>query len=373
MKNTQTRFGCHFTTANDGMTGEFKAGSGTENGCLADGSLADGVTANDSTAGSVLASMRVGEGMNGIGAAGSGSGLGKGEGSGAGKGYGPWASGWRRFVRNRPAMVGLCGVMVMVLAALLAPFITEYGYDQQLIWTEGKSAQLQPPSGKHWFGTDYYGRDIFTRVVYGSRVSLITGIASTGIAMLIGVSMGVLAGYYGGFIDDFISWAINVVFAFPFLLFVLALVAYLPQGMGPIYAAIGIVNWAPMARVVRGQVLSVRERDYVQAAMLLGIGDFRVLFRHIMPNVLAPVIVQSTLGMGNIIMLEASLSFLGFGIQPPTPSWGYMIDQGRQFLLSGHWWWSVFPGLAIMLLVLSFNLLGDGLRDALDPRLNGNQ
>jgi ABC-type dipeptide/oligopeptide/nickel transport system permease subunit len=291
----------------------------------------------------------------------------------SGNNRGTWAQVMKRLIKNKPAVVGLCGILAVVMAALFAPYITGYGYDQQLIWTEGKDAQLKPPSAKHWFGTDYYGRDVFTRVVYGARVSLMTAVVSTVIAMFIGTLMGALAGYYGGIVDDLISWAINVIFAFPFLLFVLALVAYLPSGPGPVYAAIGMVNWAPIARIVRGQVLSARERDFVQAAMLLGFGDLRIIWSHIMPNVLAPVVVQSTLGMGNIIMLEASLSFLGFGVQPPTPSWGYMIDQGRHFLMSGHWWWSVFPGLAIMLLVLSFNLLGDGLRDALDPRLSRNQ
>lgn len=280
-----------------------------------------------------------------------------------------WMDSWLRLKRNKLAMFGLFLVTVIVLAAIFAPFITRYEYDEQLIWTEGKAAQLQPPSAKHPFGTDIYGRDIFTRVIYGARVSLQIGIASTVISVLIGIIMGALAGYYGGIIDDVISWLINVIFAFPFLLFVLALVAYLPPSMPLMYAAIGIVNWAPVARVVRGQVLSVKEKEYVEAAIALGGKDFRIIFKHILPNVLAPVIVQATLGMGSIIMLESSLSFLGFGIQPPTPSWGYMIDQGRQFLLGGAWWWSIFPGFAIMSLVLGFNLLGDGLRDALDPRL----
>jgi peptide/nickel transport system permease protein/oligopeptide transport system permease protein len=170
-------------------------------------------------------------------------------------------------------------------------------------------------------------------------------------------------------VDDFISWLINVIFAFPFLFFVLAIVAYLPPSLTIMYFAIGFVNWAEIARVVRGQVLSIKTKEFVEAAIALGARDFRVIFRHILPNVLAPVIVQATLGMGSIIMLEAGLSFLGFGVQPPEPSWGYMIDQGRQYLMAGKWWWSVFPGFAIMMLVLGFNLLGDGLRDALDPRL----
>lgn len=280
-----------------------------------------------------------------------------------------WMDSWLRLKRNKMAMFGLFLVTIIILAALFAPFITKYHPHEQLMWTEGKAAQLQPPSAKHWFGTDIYGRDLYSRVIYGARISLQIGIASMAISVIIGVTLGAVAGFYGGIVDDLISWLINVIFAFPFLLFVLALVAYLPPSMPLMYAAIGIINWASIARVVRGQVLSVKEKEYVEAAVALGGKDFRVIFKHILPNVLAPVIVQATLGMGDIIMLESSLSFLGFGVQPPTPSWGYEIDEGRKYLLTGQWWWSIFPGFAIMSLVLGFNLLGDGLRDALDPRL----
>ncbi|QSQ07739.1 Dipeptide transport system permease protein DppC [Koleobacter methoxysyntrophicus] len=280
-----------------------------------------------------------------------------------------WADGWIRLKRNKLAMFGLFLVTVLVLAAIFAPLITPYSPYEQFIWTKGKDAQLAPPSREHWFGTDIYGRDIYTRVVYGARISLQIALASTLISVVIGVILGAIAGYYGGKVDDFISWLINVIFAFPFLFFVLAIVAYLPPSLTIMYFAIGFVNWAEIARVVRGQVLSIKTKEFVEAAVALGARDFRVIFRHILPNVMAPVIVQATLGMGSIIMLEAGLSFLGFGVQPPEPSWGYMIDQGRQYLMTGKWWWSVFPGFAIMMLVLGFNLLGDGLRDALDPRL----
>lgn len=280
-----------------------------------------------------------------------------------------WMDSWLRLKRNKLAMFGLFLVVFLVVIAICAPIIATHDPYEQFIWTEGKAAKLQPPSAKYWLGTDVYGRDIFSRIIYGARISLQIGIASTVISVIIGITMGATAGYYGGVVDDIISWLINVTFAFPFLLFVLALVAYLPPSMIIMYAAIGIVNWARIARLVRGQVLSVKEKEYVEAAVALGGKDFRIIFRHILPNVLAPVIVQATLGIGNIIMLESALSFLGFGVQPPEPSWGYMINQGRQYLLAGKWWWSVFPGLAIMALVLGFNLLGDGLRDALDPRL----
>jgi len=285
------------------------------------------------------------------------------------KGRSLWADSWIRLKRHRLAMTGLFLVVFLVLVAIFAPFIAPYSPYEQLIWTQGAAAKLAPPSAEHWFGTDYYGRDVFSRVVYGARISLQIGIASTAISVVIGIILGALAGYFSGYVDDFISWLINVILAFPFLLFVLALVAYLPRGLTILYFAIGIVNWAPIARVVRGQVLSVRSQDYVEAARAVGGSDVRIIGRHVVPNVLAPVIVQATLGMGSIIMLEAGLSFLGFGVQPPEPAWGYMIDQGRQFLTVGKWWWSVFPGFGITALVLGFNLLGDGLRDVLDPRL----
>ena len=275
---------------------------------------------------------------------------------------------WSRFLKNKPAMAGLFLVTVIALAAVFAPYITRYNPTEQLIWTEGSKVQLVPPCSRFWFGTDIYGRDVFSRVVYGARTSLLIGIASTAISLVIGITLGALAGYYGGVVDDIVSWLANVFFAFPFILFVLALVAYLPPGLPLMYAAIGIVNWAGVARLVRGQVLSAREKEYVEAAEVLGGSGARIILRHILPNIMAPVVVQATLGMGGIIMLESSLSFLGFGIQPPTPSWGYEIDQGRQYLLAGAWWWPVFPGMAIMTLVLGFNLLGDGLRDVMDPR-----
>lgn len=275
---------------------------------------------------------------------------------------------WSRFLKNKPAMAGLFLVAAITLAAIFAPCITRYQPTEQLIWTEGRAVQLVPPCSRFWFGTDIYGRDVFSRVVYGARASLLIGTASTAISLVIGITLGALAGYYGGVVDDIVSWLANVFFAFPFILFVLALVAYLPPGLPLMYAAIGIVNWAGVARLVRGQVLAAREKEYVEAAEALGGSGARIILRHILPNIMAPVVVQATLGMGGIILLESSLSFLGFGIQPPAPSWGYEIDQGRQYLLAGAWWWSAFPGMAIMALVLGFNLLGDGLRDVLDPR-----
>jgi len=286
------------------------------------------------------------------------------------KGRSLWADGWRRLRKNRLAMLGLFIIAFMTFLAVFAPLVAPYDPIEQLIWTKGKAARLAPPSKEHWFGTDLYGRDVLSRVIYGTRISLTIAVAASVVSLVIGVTLGAVAGYYGGKIDDFISWLINVIYAFPFLLFVLSIVAFRPASLTLVYVAIGFVSWPSIARVVRGQVLSIKETEFVEAARAVGAKDFGIIFRHILPNVIAPVIVQVTLGMGSMIMTEASLTFLGFGTQPPTPSWGYMINQGREYLLSGQWWWSVFPGLAISLTVLGFNLLGDGLRDALDPRLN---
>jgi len=281
-----------------------------------------------------------------------------------------WYEAWIRFRRNKLAMVGLFMVVSIVGIAIFAPYVAPHDPIKQLIWTEGKEAKLAAPTTAHLMGTDLYGRDIMSRIIYGARISLQIGIFSTLVSLLLGVPLGALAGYFGGKVDDFISWIINVIFAFPFLLFVLAVVAVFKNpSMVVVYIAIGVVQWVSIARVVRAQFIYLREREFVEAAKALGLPTWRIVFVHILPNALAPVIVQATLGMGGIILLEAGLAFLGFGAQPPTPSWGLMISEGQRYLGQGIWWWAVFPGLAIMYTVLGFNFLGDGLRDALDVRL----
>lgn len=281
-----------------------------------------------------------------------------------------WYEAWLRFRRNKLAMVGLLMVISIVGAAIFAPAIAPHDPIKQLIWTEGKAAKLAAPTAKHLMGTDLYGRDILSRILYGARISLQIGIFATLVSLMLGVPLGALAGYFGGKVDDFISWIINVIFAFPFLLFVLAVVAVFKNpSMVVVYIAIGVVTWVSIARVIRAQFIYLREREFVEAARALGLPTWRIVFVHILPNALAPVIVQATLGMGGIILLEAGLAFLGFGAQPPTPSWGLMISEGQKYLGQGIWWWAVFPGLAIMYTVLGFNFLGDGLRDALDVRL----
>ena len=281
-----------------------------------------------------------------------------------------YAEAWLRFRRNKLAMVGLIMVITVILAALFADIIAPYPPMKQLIWTEGAEAKLAAPSAKHVMGTDLYGRDILSRVLFGARISLQIGIFATVVTLLIGIPLGAIAGYRGGLADDIISWLVNVIFAFPFMLFVLAVVSvFKDPGIFLIYVAIGVVNWVQVCRVTRGQFISLRGREFVEAAHALGLPQHRIIFRHILPNAVAPIIVQATLGMGSIIMIEAGLAYLGFGAQPPTPSWGLMISEGQQYLGQGQWWWSMFPGAAIMYTVLAFNFLGDGLRDALDVRL----
>lgn len=283
---------------------------------------------------------------------------------------GLWYEAWLRFKRNKLALLGLFMAASVILIAIFAPLIAPYDPVEQLIWTEGRQVRLASPSVKHWMGTDIYGRDILSRIIFGARISLQIGIFATIVSLLIGVPLGAIAGYMGGWVDDLISWLINVVFAFPFLLFVLAVIAvFQSPSLRVVYIAIGLVNWVGIARVVRAQFISLRDREFVEAAKALGLPRGKIIFKHILPNALAPVIVQATLGMGSIIMTEAGLAFLGFGAQPPTPSWGLMISEGQKYLSMGKWWWAIFPGLAIMYTVLAFNFLGDGLRDALDVRL----
>ncbi len=281
-----------------------------------------------------------------------------------------WYESWKRFRKNKLAMLGLFMVLSIIFVAIFAPYIAPYDPYKQLIWVYGKKVRLAPPSWEHPFGTDLYGRDIFSRVIYGSRISLQIGIFATIVSLIIGIPLGAIAGYLGGWVDDIISWLINVMFAFPFLLFVLAVVAVFKEpSLTIVYIAIGLINWASIARVVRAQFMSLREREFVEAAKALGFSNTRIIFKHILPNAMAPIIVQATLGMGTIIMIEAGLAFLGMGAQPPTPSWGLMISVGQKYLAVGKWWWSIFPGLAIVYTVLAFNFLGDGLRDALDVKL----
>ena len=253
----------------------------------------------------------------------------------------------------------------MVGAALLAPLLAA-GRDPTHIEL---AAQLEPPSATHWMGTDIQGRDVWARLLYGARISLTVGLISQSIALLLGVTLGLVAGYYGRWVDESVMRLADVTLAFPTLLLLIAMAAALRPSLTTVFLTIGLVGWAVMARLVRGQVLVVRQLEFVQAARALGARDRRIIVQHLLPNVIAPVVIAATLGVAGAIMAEAALSFLGLGVQPPTPSWGAMIADGRDLAqLRDAPWTSVFPGFAIGAAVLGFNLLGDALRDALDPR-----
>ncbi len=270
-----------------------------------------------------------------------------------------------RFFHDNRARVGIAVVIIMGLAAILAPLIA-----RQSPVTIDLLHILQRPNAQHWLGTDIQGRDIWSRLIYGARVSLTVGLISQGIALTLGVTMGLLAGFYGGWVDEVVMRLADVTLAFPTLLLLIAMVAALQPSLTVVFVVIGLVGWAGMARIVRGQVLVVRQLEYVQAIKALGAGDFRIMVQHVLPNVIAPVVIAATLGVAGAIMAEAALSFLGLGVPPPAPSWGSMIADGRDLdQLRRAPWTSVFPGMAIGAAVLGFNLLGDALRDALDPRV----
>ena len=270
---------------------------------------------------------------------------------------------WRQLRRSPGAMIGLCLIVLLLSTAIFADVIAPQGIDDQDLLNG-----LLPPGSEFLLGTDEFGRDMFSRIVYGARVSLEVAIIATIVSAVVGVSLGVIAGYFGGTLDHIIQGMIDISWAFPTVLMAIFLVATFGPGLVNVMVAVGLVYWGGYARVVRGQVLSLREWDYVTAARAMGATDQRIILRHILVNVLAPVIVMATLMMGDAILIEATLSFLGMGAQPPTPSWGSILAGGRTYLRLAPWVCMV-PGLAIMLTVLGFNLLGDGLRDALDPRL----
>ena len=269
-----------------------------------------------------------------------------------------------RFFRDSRARIGVVIVALIVFAAAFAPLVARHDP-----LTIDLARMLTGPSAEHWMGTDIQGRDVWARLVYGARISLAVGVISQGIALVLGVALGLLAGYYGRWVDELVMRLADVTLAFPTLLLLIAMVAALQPSLVVVFATIGFVGWAGMARLVRGQVLVVRQLEYVQAIRALGAKDARIMLVHVLPNVIAPVVIAATLGVAGAIMAEAALSFLGLGVQPPTPSWGSMIADARDLdQLRNAPWTSLFPGLAIGASVLGFNLVGDALRDALDPR-----
>ncbi len=268
-----------------------------------------------------------------------------------------------KLLRQKLALIGAAIIILLIVSAALAPVLAPYPPNQQDL-----SQGLSTPSAVHLLGQDKLGRDIFSRIIYGARVSLLVGLVTVGVSSFAGIIIGAVAGFFGGLLDELIMRLIDILLAFPGILLAIALMAILGPSLENVILALCLIGWVGYARLVRGEILSLKERDFITAARAMGAGDSRIIFKHILPNILSPIIVQITFGIAGTIVAEAGLSFLGLGVQPPTPSWGAMLNEGRQFLLlAPHM--SVFPGLAIMLIVLSFNFVGDALRDIFDPKM----
>jgi peptide/nickel transport system permease protein len=276
-----------------------------------------------------------------------------------------WSIAARHFKKNKLAIAGMLVMILLYVLTLVTPLIAPYDPSEQgnIILS-----RYLAPSLEHLMGTDKFGRDIFSRVLYGARISLSIGFIAVAISITLGTLIGAFAGYFGGIVDGILMRLTDMMLSFPRLVLLIVVIALFEPNIYLVVVVLGLTGWMGTARLVRGEVLSLREREFVQAARALGMGDWRIIFRHVIPNTMAPVIVSATLGIGQTILTEASLSFLGLGVQPPTPSWGNMVSDGRDALVNA-WWIATFPGLAIVITVVAFNLLGDGLRDALDPRL----
>lgn len=330
------------------------------------------------------------------------------------KSRGYWPMVWRQFRKNKLALVGLSIIALLCVLALAAPILAndvplymvkdgtryilpavftysaleaENFYRRARYWEPGEGEsrimplipyspenqfvrdRQQGPSARHWLGTDDRGRDVLARMLYGTRISISIGFVAVGLAVAIGIILGALAGYYGRWVDVVILRVIEVVICFPSFFLILALIAYLSPSIYNIMIVIGLTGWTGIARLVRGEFLKLRESDFATAARAAGLRDSRIMFRHLLPNALAPVLVSATFGVAGAILTESALSFLGFGVQPPTPSWGEMLKQSFGLVNSGVWWLVIFPGFAVFITVTAFNLVGDGLRDAMDPRL----
>ena len=271
-----------------------------------------------------------------------------------------------RLKENPIALAGGGIVIFMMLVSLLAPVISPYSP-----YAIDPGQVLQAPSVHHLLGTDHLGRDLLSRMIYGAQVSLKVGFVSVGIATVVGCLVGALAGFYGGWVDALLMRLVDIMLCFPTFFLVLAVLAVLEPSIWNIMAVIGITSWMGIARLVRAEFLSLKEREFVMAARVLGLPPRRIIFRHMLPNAMAPVLVAATLGVAGAILTESALSFLGIGVQPPTPSWGSILAVGKDYI-EVAWWLSVFPGFAILLAVLGYNLLGEGIRDALDPKLKGD-
>jgi peptide/nickel transport system permease protein len=270
---------------------------------------------------------------------------------------------WQKLKHNKLAVSGLLVITLLVAAAIIAPKIVPYEPTSQNI-----TERLQKPSAKHLLGTDELGRDVLSRIIYGARISLSVGFIAVGISVIIGVFFGAIAGFYGGWIDSLVMRFVDIMFCFPSFFLILMIIAVLGPNIYNVMIIIGITSWPGIARLVRGEILSIKQREYVYAAKAIGASDWRIIFKHILPNALAPVLVTATLGIADAILVESGLSFLGLGVQPPMPSWGNILASGKDYIESA-WWLTLFPGLAILITILSYNLVGEGLREVIDPKL----
>jgi len=274
-----------------------------------------------------------------------------------------WKIFWRRFKRNRLALFGAVIILSLAVTAIIAPLIAPFDPNQQDILH-----RLEPPSARHFLGTDDLGRDLLSRIIYGTRVSLLVGFVAVGIAIMIGALLGLFSGYFGGRLDALIMRLVDIMLCFPTFFLILMVIAFLEPNIWNVMVVIGLTGWPGLTRLVRGECLSVREREFIQAAKALGLSNLRIMLVHLLPNVMAPILVAATLGIGGAILTESALSFLGLGVQPPTASWGNILTAGKDYITMA-WWLSLYPGLAILITVLAYNLLGEGLRDVLDPRM----
>ena len=277
-----------------------------------------------------------------------------------------WQDAIRRLIQNRAAMIGGITILVLIVLAVFAPLIAPYSYSYQNL-----DIGASPPSAEHLLGTDVLGRDLLSRLLYGARISLLVGFVATGVALVIGVSWGIIAGYFGGKIDSIMMRIVDVLYGLPFIIFIILLMVIFGRNIWLLFAAIGAVEWLTMARIVRAQVIGLKNQEFVQAAQVMGVSNFSMFRRHILPNILGPIAVYATLTIPQVMLLEAFLSFLGLGIQPPMSSWGTLIRYGVESM-EEHYWLLIYPGLTFTITLFALNFFGDGLRDALDPKTSDN-
>ncbi|HCH21125.1 MAG TPA: peptide ABC transporter permease [Cellvibrionales bacterium] len=283
------------------------------------------------------------------------------------QGRSPWQDAWYRLKQNKLAIISLNFLTFLVVIAVLTPWLAPYGYE-----TQNLALGASGPSAAHWLGTDIHGRDLMTRLMYGGRISLMVGFAATAVSLVIGVLWGTVAGYVGGLTDTVLMRIVDILYALPFMIFIILLMVVFGRSLLLLFLAIGLIEWLTMARIVRSQVMNIRNQDFVSAAIVTGLSHWQIISRHIIPNIIGPVIVYITLTIPSVMLLEAFLSFLGLGIQPPQSSWGVLISGGVE-TMEEYPWLLLFPGLTLSATLFALNFLGDGLRDALDPRATSNQ